>query len=320
VAVLLPRLSPQHGAWRQRIDPILGEPLLDAHLLHILKPEEIIDQEVADRFGSVLTQCIVRGDFDNLTDDDEFEWLSGSRMAASVDSELAEKLIDELRSRGLVREVITPAVSSSETEQRMDRFSVLMNSVVRRIVLTFWAQALRQPAERRGLDLQPITSQLAFADNFKKLLSSPAMPTEGDIVNFDLEQVTLDLSTVPLSDVLAFREQHGAEYRAYMHSLRQFMYSLRGLSGVEFRRAFQDRRDELADSADKLRRVARRYWRKNLSLFALSLLGAGLSIPTAGMLGAGLSVGSSADRLASPTFPHTAYSYLFQVKSYLSRP
>jgi len=41
------------------------------------------------------------------------------------------------------------------------------------------------------------------------------MPTEGDIVNFDLEQVSLDLSTVPLIDVLEFREQYGSDYRAY---------------------------------------------------------------------------------------------------------
>jgi hypothetical protein len=319
VAVLLPRLSPQHGPWQQRLDPVLGEPLLEAKLLHILEPEDIIDQEVADRFGSYLTELIANGAFDNLTDDDEFEWLSGSRMAASVDTELAEMLIDELHSRGLVREVTTPITAEADAGQRMDRFSVLMNSAVRRIVLTFWAQALRQPAARRGLGLQPITSQLQFADSFKNLLTSPRMPTEGDLINFDLQQVTLDLSIVPLQDVLDFRKQHGAEYRAYMRSLRQFMYNLRGLSGTEFRQAFQDRRDELADSAERLRHIASRHWRKNLAMFAISLIGAGLRLHAGDIRGAANSAGRAAGRLASPAFPDTAYSYLFQAEASLNR-
>src|SRR5205823_15093644 len=158
-----------------------------------------------------------------------------------------------------------------------------------------------------------------FVNNFRKLLASPRMPTEGDIVNFDLEQVTLDLSTVPLTDVLEFREQYGADYRAYMRSLRQFMYNLRGLSGVEFRQAFQDRRDELADNADRLRRVARRHWRKSLPLFALSLFGAALRTHFGDALGAAESAGEAADRLSSPELPDTAYSYLFKAEKLLSK-
>ena len=319
VAVLLPRLSPQHGPWRRRIDPVLGEPLLDAHLLHILEPEDIIDQEVADQFGSFLTELITAGAFDNLRREDRFEWLSGSRMAASVDTRLAEMLIEELGKQGLVQEVTASAVERQDDEQRTDRFSVLMHGAVRQIVLTFWAQALRQPAERRGLGLQPITSELGFVNNFQNLLASPRMPTEGDIVNFDLEQVTLDLSTVPLTDVLEFREQYGADYRAYMRSLRQFMYNLRGLSGVEFRQAFQDRRDELADNADRLRRVARRHWRRSLPMFALSLFGAALRTHAGDVLGAAESAGEAADRLTSPELPDTAYSYLFKAEKLLGR-
>ena len=319
VAVLLPRLSPQHGPWRGRLDPVLGEPLLDAHLLHILEPEDIIDQEVADQFGSFLTELITAGAFDNLRREDKFEWLSGSRMAASVDTRLAEMLIDELGKQGLVQKVTASVVERQDDEQRSDRFSVLMHGAVRQIVLTFWAQALRQPAARRGLGLRPITSELGFVNNFRNLLASPRMPTEGDIVNFDLEQVSLDLSTVPLIDVLEFREQYGSDYRAYMRSLRQFMYNLRGLSGVEFRQAFQDRRDELSDSADRLRRVARRHWHKNLPLFALSLLGAALRTHAGDVLGAAESAGEAADRLSSPELPDTAYSYLFKAEKLLSK-
>jgi hypothetical protein len=76
---------------------------------------------------------------------------------------------------------------------------------------------------------------------------------------------------VPLDDVLEFRAAHGREHRAYMRSLRRFVAELAHLDEPARDQALMDRREELADAADALRRLARTYWRKPLAGFGLGL-------------------------------------------------
>jgi hypothetical protein len=104
-------------------------------------------------------------------------------------------------------------------------------------------------------------------------LQMAPLPATGHVVTFDLEQVTIDLSPVPLDEVLDFRSQHGTKYRAYARNLRQFVRDFAALDQDGRDQAFSDRRESLADTADQLRRLARTSWRRPLASFGLGIVG-----------------------------------------------
>jgi hypothetical protein len=82
------------------------------------------------------------------------------------------------------------------------------------------------------------------------LLDLNPIPTAGRVVASDLEQVTLDLSPIPLDEVLGFRKTHGEAHRKYMRNIRAFMRDLAILDAASRGEALLDRREELADAAD----------------------------------------------------------------------
>jgi len=82
------------------------------------------------------------------------------------------------------------------------------------------------------------------------------------------------LQAVALDEVLDFRRQHGAEYRAYSRDVRRFVLELSLLSEVGKASALADRRAELDDRAEELRRVARSAFKRQAVSFGFGLAGA----------------------------------------------
>ena len=133
----------------------------------------------------------------------------------------------------------------------------------------------------------------------------------------DLEQVTLDLSTVPLDEVLDFRRQHGDTHRAYARDLRRFVRDTAMLTEPDRERLFLDRREELADAADEIRRLARRSWRRPLATFGLGIAGSAVTLAYGNPLGAGLTAAAALLGLHRQADPASAYTYLFQAQQRL---
>jgi hypothetical protein len=127
--------------------------------------------------------------------------------------------------------------------------------------------------QRRGLALQPVTDRQDVIKGLMTTLKLPQLPSAGRVIALDREQVSLNLASVPPDEVLEFRATHGQQHRAYMHNLRRFVAELAGLDEQARERAFVDRREELADAADDLRRLARTHWRRPLASFGLGLAG-----------------------------------------------
>jgi hypothetical protein len=165
-------------------------------------------------------------------------------------------VLDQLQERGLAR--------PSE-----DGVSVPLHPAVRAFVLVALPQLLRAPAEAAGYALQPATTQPRAVRALLDALELPGLPTAGHVVAADLEQVTLDLRSVPLDEVLDFRREHGAEHRAYARDLRHFVRDLATLNSTDREEAFADRQEDLADAAEQLRRLARTSWRRPLAGFGL---------------------------------------------------
>ena len=214
VAILLPDYM--RGRHRDA-DPSLAGPMEEQGLLRILEPKEWIDAEVAEKLADIMVELLAGGVFDGLPDARYFAELSQSRIGYGADAELAQFLVDELRERGLAK--------PSE-----DGVSIPLHPVVRTTILVILGQLAREAGDRRGMAVHPATDWPEAATDLLETLSRDRMPSCEGVVKLDLEPVTLDLSTIPLEDVLQLREDHREAHKAYMRSLRGFLVELGRIS------------------------------------------------------------------------------------------
>lgn len=298
IAILLPR----YMSGRERVaDPYLAGPLQDAGVLRVLEPEIFIDQKATEALITAVTELVTAGAFDDLPRPEYgYAELSRSRMGWNADIDLSEMITEELITRGLAR--------PSE-----DGVSVPLHPAVRTTFLVLLAQFARDAGRRAGLSLHPATTDPAAIDGLMSVLALPASPSAGHVVALDLEAVGLNLAPVPLDDILEFRKQHGTEYRAYARNVRKCVRELGLLEPEERDALLLDRREELADLSNDLRRTARRWWRKPLGSLALGAAGASwlAAGPLHDPIGGALAMADTMQGLTSDQSTATAYSYIF---------
>lgn len=302
IAILLPRyMSGRESA----ADPVLAGPLRERGLLRILEPETFVDQEVTEAPVMAVTELVTGGAFDDLPRPEYgYAELSRSRMGWAADVELSEMITEELVARNLAR--------PSE-----DGVSVPLHPAVRTTFLVLLSQLVRDAGRRAGLGLHPATSSYHAIEDLINVMSLHR-PSAGHVVALDQETVGLDLAAVPLDDILEFREHHGVAYRAYARNVREQVTQLGLLEPQEREARLYDRREELADLANDLRRTARQWWRNPLGSFAIGAAGAAwlaagpLHDPLGGAIalaGTGLAAASAAGEQ-----PATAYSYILDAR------
>jgi hypothetical protein len=141
-------------------------------------------------------------------------------------------------------------------------------------------------------------------------------PSRGQVVAFDLEVVGVDLSTVPLDDVLAFRRDNEGAHRRYMQHLRQFALELSLLEEDDRARALVDRSSDLRGEARDLRERARAAWRqpKDVAGFALTIAGAAWSLATLNPVPAALGALGAGLKMLPSKASGSAYSYVFDAQ------
>jgi hypothetical protein len=286
-----------------RIDPAIAEGLQEHGLLRILEPESFIDKPATNALATVLTDLLNSGALDSLSEDrTSFAELSYSRLGYYADAGLAQGIYDELMKRGLAR-------------RSEDGVSIPVHPMVRSLVLVLLAQLLRATGRAQGLDLSPVTDNRGVQSSLTEVLGLPATPSAGHVVTMDLQQVGIDLSSIPLDEVVAFRAQHGESYRQYARSLRRFVRDLGKMTPQERSDEIQDRQEEIADSAAALRATARGAWRKPAS-FLLMIGGAAWNLTQGDAWGDLLSIGGAVLGAGAPPTPEVAeaYSYLFEAR------
>lgn len=303
VSVLLP--SYMHG--RHLVaDPTLAAPLEDRGLLRVLEPETFVDDIAATRLTEVIEALIEGGSFDELPRAAQFAELSMSRMGNGTLREVAEKVSDKLRERGL----------AAATQ---DGVSIPMHPAVRGTYLLMLAQLARETGARHDLDLHPVTNGRGAEEAFRGLLELEAMPSRGEVIDFDLQVVAVDLDDIPLDDVLQFKHESAGAHRKYMQHLRQFALDLGAMEPTDRQRALADRQADLQDEARDLRQRALAAWRspRNATGFALGLAGAAWSVATGSAIPAALTaIGAGVAMLPSKAHG-SAYSYLFDAQKRL---
>ncbi|MEV6305387.1 hypothetical protein AB0M02_38655 [Actinoplanes sp. NPDC051861] len=297
-------------------------PLLESGALRLLDPHRLIDDDVAQQLLDFLLQSAA-GIFDRyfLAQGEHARLMSvleetggviyesrqlGMYARRSV-AEAAEMLWEELRRRGLVSEL------SADNSLRA-------NPLFWMVYQALLAHLVRASGRRFGLDLHPVTDDGTLLRRTTAILTMPGQPSTGHVVQFDLDNIALDLTDAPLDEVLAFRDEHGEAFRRYRADLRLFTLELAGMDEHERAAAFVRRREELADAAEDLRRLGHRRWRRPAASIALGCAGAAWygnkgvwddSIITflAGMIGA-----------SGPPAFDSAFSYLFAARDSLRTP
>lgn len=283
----------------RRVDPVVAEPLIDAGLLHVLEPETMLDKDATRRLADVLVPILESGALDHLSKDGKFHELSYSRLGGFGDQSIADDLLERLMAKGLAK----------VTE---DGLSIPMQPTVRVLVLVLLSQILRPYGSTLGLDLWPATDRPQLVEGLMELLSLPSLPSQGQVVSFDLETVGVNLSRVPMDEVLGFRKEYGKEYSAYARSLRKFVRDLGLLPAPERKGALDDRQDEIRATARELQDRSKKAWKSPTS-FGLGIAGALWTLKTGDPIGAALMLASAG--LSGSSSPEVgAYSYLFRAR------
>lgn len=282
------------------MDPSLAEPLADQGLLHILSPEQLVDEQIAVSLADLFEGLLTSGSLDDLDRNLPFAEISNSRLGLDVSPTLMNPLVELLRERGLAR--------TSD-----DGVSVPVHQAVRNLVLGTLGQLLRAPAEKLGYALQPLGNDdySAVTPGLLRLLDRAPMPTAGRVVISDFQQVGFDLSAIPLDEVLAFRAEHGFAYRAYARDLRAFVQRVATADEGERDAVYADRREALSDAAVELNRHARKAWRRQMASFGLGIGGSAVALVAGNPVGAGLAFASGFLGLKRQADPASVYTYLF---------
>jgi len=303
VAILLPEYM--HGR-HTAADPTLAEPLEERGLLRVLEPNVWVDQAMAERLATVVVELLTRGTFNNLREATYFAELSQSRLGYGADVELASWLVEELKQRGLAR--------PSE-----DGVSIPLHPTVRTAILVILGQLARLRGIESGFLIHPTTSNRGAVQDLLHLLAREQLPSAAHIVAFDLEPVTIDLETVPLDEVLAYREEHQAAHQAYMRDVRRFANDLSGIPNEDDReKQILVRREELSSASRELQRNARLAFGKNFAAWSLGLGGSWWSLAHGDPIGLALAALPVAAAAMPDKQTVSAYSYLFQVQHQLA--
>ena len=261
IAMLIPEYMADQGS----IDdyPIVAA-LKDHGLFSIVRPEEAVGIEETEQLAKALGDIIESGGLDDLirvTSEGDlkssFGSLSMSRIGYAGNRELAESIFIQLKERGLARD--------SE-----DGVSIPMHQTVRTLILVLLAQILRVSGPGLGKTLSPVTDSWDMVYALEDIISPPsAPPSIGDVVSFDLSVVGVDLSGVPMDEILDFRTQNYEAHRDYRLSIVKFADELSRLEPGDRDASFEQRQEVLDAMAQGLRRANWRAW-KRTATFALS--------------------------------------------------
>jgi len=297
VALLVPAYMKDRP---EEIDPSIIAGLKGHGLLQIIHPEKAVDKVATAKLAMALTDIIASGVLDHLAKEKTaFHELSMSRLGYYGDESLAKMIFEELKKRKLAKE--------SE-----DKVSIPMHPIVRSLILVLLAQILRPYGATMNAELSPATDRPQLVDALAELLAAKPAKSTAEVISFDLNIVSVDLGSVPIAEVLQFREENLEAHRRYCLSARKFALELSSMPEKGRVTAFNLRQNELDDIASDLRKKAQLAWKKPAS-FGLTLAGSAIAAAAGHPIAAALAIGAAALRYDGTKIPDAGiYSYLFK--------
>ncbi len=288
VALLAP------GPLRERAfneDVSLAQPLRDLGLFHILDQDATVDAEMEAAVRLALWNLPPLSGID--PSDDQPLWpdlqnylkdhgnyiISKTRMYSPDVDKGARRLAVELASRGLLDRI--------ELAGRIWHVEPAVGAVASAVS----AQLLRLREQDFGLRLHPATASDEVSSSLAALLRAPNIPGAAGIVRSDLRVVGVDLEDVPLSEILEFRDEHGADYRRYASQLRAVV-RIASTESQEAESILRERSRILIDEAQHLSELQRRRWKGRSASLSLGIAGAAWAATSGDFLSAILGIGA----------------------------
>lgn len=252
-------------------DPVLAAPLHERGILINLNPQSWLEEKDSDR--------IVRAVLEALRHDFTIQGMDGSESTLTTshfgfNSIATRSLLAELRQRGLI---------SGEVEDTVVR----MDPATRLLILTALAALVHERSADMGLDLSLVafhnsnTPRSAWSRKSHgelTVVQSDGHTISRESLEFrtfwtDLQEVGVDLAAVPLDEILQFRQEHGLQYRAYLRNLRSFVNDLEraGTDHNDILDRFLERREELRDQGNDLRRLSRKTFRLRAAILSVTI-------------------------------------------------
>ena len=272
--------------------------LQEAGLLKVVELRSFLDPTGARVIAEALTELIVGGSLDPLVGrPTEFQALSYSQLGYLTDGGLAEIIYQGLHTRGAGAQG-HPGTGS-------------WHPTVRSLLLVLMAQVLRPAGRKQGLYLCPATDRPELHSALTEVIRLPSMASASDVISLDLQSVGVDLTDVPIDDVLRYREVHRDEYRQFTRDLRGFVHQTVDSPPEDRQASLLERQLRMTESATRILGVAEREWNQPAS-FALGLTGAAWSLRPSDIIGGLLALGSDVAEPPGETPTRAgAFSYLF---------
>ena len=281
-------------------DPAVAGVLVDQGLLQLLNTDDVLYGWRRDRDAAKTIEEYIDA-LEPALAEEPYEPLETPHILSV--SKIPFAVRGFLKQRGLARSIMQGPTSEQ----------LLVPRSVWRIVLTALAQHVSD-AEPHGLEsvLLPVTDQLDCVS----ILESRIRFTRAAVVASDLGMMRINVSAVPIDEVLAFRRQYGTEFRQYRRQLNQYVIQASMATFDQRAQMERDRQEELRDIQSTLEDRARPLQRLTQgAAFFLGMLGGGIQMAAGdhaggagGMVGAfGSLFGGGGERQHQG-----GYTYLFR--------
>jgi hypothetical protein len=191
-------------------------------------------------------------------------------------------------------------------------------SQMKAIASGFMARLLRKNVT--DVAIEPVIDD-EDAGGFVAALTGSHYAGRGKIVIGDLVQIGIDLSAVPLDEVLDFRSKYGSEYRSYSNEVRKLVLELSLMDEADQPLALRERRAELEDRAEQLRKTGRAAFARQSITLGFGLAGAAWTLVHGDPWGASFAASAAAAGLSrqDPESIGASYTYILRAKTELTR-
>ncbi|MGW4759952.1 hypothetical protein [Streptomyces chartreusis] len=299
--------------------PDLAQPLAEHGLLINLEPKAHLQPTTAAGLARGLREVIERIDHP--------EWRAanyGGLVRDHWGGVRAQLEADELSTLMLRRGLAAPMWGSRLPHEGGARF-LRIAPAVRLLILNAYCQALRRDLQHHSdITLQPVAEVVRpyrdrhwqWGASLRALMQTAAQITPGsgfaaaEVVRADLRHLDVDLSHVPLDELLAFRADHRAELRSYIEGLRTFVHSATGLSAEQYESELRARRLRIDEEAAALKSETRKAFGRLTAATGLAIAGASWTATQGDVVGALLAGAAAAAAITRPLEPVTAYTYV----------
>ncbi|MGW9595414.1 hypothetical protein ACWHLZ_34585 [Streptomyces chartreusis] len=306
--------------------PDLAQPLAERGLLINLEPDTHLQPGTAARLAGDLHLVLEHLTPPSMRLGPEFR--IGPFHWGGVRAHLeADALSEMMLARGLAQPEPTNWPGGIPAAHGLKLFCV--DPAARLLILNAYCQALRADLlQESDIALHSVTETVQHTsdewfDSMLRLMQAAARVTPGatlgdpdggfaaaKVLTGDLDTLGVDVTSVPLDEILDFRAEHKQELRAYMAGVRMFLEKVPGLSYQQYQSEKRARMEHLTEEAAALKSHTRKAFGRTAVTTSLGLAGAVWAGRQGDLVGALLAGASVAAGVTRPAWPVTSYTYI----------